>query len=1061
MNSIIIILSTLIVSSLASVTIVYDQKNNTIQQAANTITFNITTIFPTSSDIQVDVQLPNQILGQENIVCGITGLTNGACNLVYSKFIITFKSATPTFQIIFININNPLTTFTDPVQLNASVIATKSLIFTQLVQLQFQPKNIPISINQPTTTYVAAPLIINIDGTTITYPTQSQIVITTNGILENPVQLSGIVFNNIKQQENKIIISNVQLPSNSQTSINITKLTIPSNEPINYKIEILDSNNGYLTTFSTTQTIQNINNNYDYTLSVDNQIVGMPTTMKIVFCNLHSQSQFLFSTQILTLKYVTTFESSCHTTVFEQFFNPLSLNNINFDLKVTLNNYDSIRRSILYNPIKDNIQMTLSQNTTIMLNYALVILNLQLNQQYTNFFVELTNQYVTNSCKIQDLECSQSNNIYKSSLLESKLNKVVIRLEILLPGCDSYLFQARLFYQNQELARSNQLAPQLVKYKLTSTLDTSSFNIGEEVDFTINGLDSTQITTYYITTTLPNFTCQDCIQFENQLQYGQVNNIQFSAINFQNIKPYTIKIIAYKDQCLIAEQNFKQAAIPQPLQLSVITDNNYQLAQGNWQITITPDLQDKGVLKIPFILPNNQENKINASSMYINKTQYSLNMTNQYLEKEENYWEVAYYREGFIYAQGNLTLPKLDIMEFKNVRIKKQNTLLNESDNISITFDTYFDIPINGKLQLDVSNLQVNNITLNGQDLSNLVQIPKGNQTLNFTIQFINPISNYTDFFNLTSFNDLGQIQQKSNIRYSFNYECGIDQCGVCNLNDCIACKSTFTLINNTCQLICKENQIIVNNSCVNNQSSNNNINDTNQQNNNNNLLNPNKKVEITSNNEEVTFIFTPPVISPIVVIIFLFALSRKCWCSESETFIIFYSLASLMEHIIHIFLFIYFFVTLDLIYGFCMISVIVIHFSSQIYIVFMNLFKIDPEYIGIRQQSNWFKLLHIISLTFCGRLLLLLISKFDQSYVWSTPWTFKISVLQRLQNYLKFQIMAQIGVLVLVILAILQQLFLLYIEILSFQIIQVVVTLYTFNHLRNQKNQEIRYTYV
>ncbi|CAD8202477.1 unnamed protein product [Paramecium pentaurelia] len=1062
MNPLLTILSTLLINSLASVIIVYDQKNDTIQQTANTITFNITAIFPTSSDIQVDVQLPKQIIGQENIVCGVTGLTNGACNLVYSKFIITFKSATPTFQIIFINVNNPITTFTDPVQLNASVISTKSVIFTEVVQLKFQLKNLPISINQPSTTYIQAPLIINIDGTSITYPTQSQLIITTNGIMDNQAKLSGIIFDSIILQDNKIIITNAQLLSNAKSSITISKFMIKSNEPINYKIEILDSNNGYITMFSTSQVVQAINSNYDYTLSTENQVVGMPTAIKVIICNLDEQSKFIFTTSLVKLNYVTSYESNCHNTLFQQFINPLSLNTISFDVQVTLNNYDSIKRSISYTPVKDNIQMTMSQNTTIMLNYALVILSLQLNQQFSNFYIELINSYQTNSCKIQDVDCSQINNIYKSNLLEQKLNKVIIKLEILLPGCDSYQFQTKLIYQNQELAKSNQVIPQLVKYKLASTLSTSSFNIGEESVFTINGLDSTQITKYYISTTLTDLKCQDCISVENQLQYGQVSNIQFSANNFQNVKPYTITIIAYKDQCLIAEQIFRQSAIPQLLSLSVITDNNYQQALGNWQVTIAPDLQDKGILRTPFILPNNQENKINASSMYINQTQYSLNMTNQYFDKEQNYWEVGYYRDGYLYAYGNLTLPQLDIMEFKNLKITKQNTQINETDNITITFDTYFDIPVNGKLQLDVDNLLLSNFTLNGEDINNQVIIAKGNQVLNFKVSFMNPISNYSEFFNLTAFNELGRILQKSNIKYTFNYGCSIEQCGVCNLTDCIACKSTFTLMNNTCQLICKENQIIVNNTCVNNQSNNNNsnnVNDTNHSNND--TINTNKTVDIAIQNGEDSFVFTPPIISPIVILIFLFALSRKFWSSESETFIIFYSLASIMEHIIHIFLFIYFFVTLDLIYGFCMISVIVLHFSSQIYIVFMNLFKIDPEYIGIRQQSIWFKMLHIISLTFCGRLLLLLISKFDQSYVWSTPWTFKISVLQRLSNYLKFQIIAQIGVLTLVILVILQKLFLLYIEILSFQIIQTVVTLYTFNHLRNQKNQEIRYTYV
>lgn len=83
---------------------------------------------------------------------------------------------------------------------------------------------------------------------------------------------------------------------------------------------------------------------------------------------------------------------------------------------------------------------------------------------------------------------------------------------------------------------------------------------------------------------------------------------------------------------------------------------------------------------------------------------------------------------------------------------------------------------------------------------------------------------------------------------------------------------------------------------------------------------------------------------------IFLFALSRKCWNSESETFIIYYSISSILEHTIHIFLFVYCFVTLNFLYGFCMISVIIMHFSLQLYLVFMNMFKIDPEYIGIRE---------------------------------------------------------------------------------------------------------------
>lgn len=31
------------------------------------------------------------------------------------------------------------------------------------------------------------------------------------------------------------------------------------------------------------------------------------------------------------------------------------------------------------------------------------------------------------------------------------------------------------------------------------------------------------------------------------------------------------------------------------------------------------------------------------------------NLTNQYNDKEENFWSVSYFRDGFLYAYGNIT----------------------------------------------------------------------------------------------------------------------------------------------------------------------------------------------------------------------------------------------------------------------------------------------------------------------------------------------------------------------------------------------------------------------
>jgi hypothetical protein len=85
-----------------AVTIDYSMLNPIIQATGNILTLNITNTFP-SNDLQIQIVFPLQVTDQANIVCGVSGLTSGTCQLMYSKFYITFKSATPSFQIKFLN----------------------------------------------------------------------------------------------------------------------------------------------------------------------------------------------------------------------------------------------------------------------------------------------------------------------------------------------------------------------------------------------------------------------------------------------------------------------------------------------------------------------------------------------------------------------------------------------------------------------------------------------------------------------------------------------------------------------------------------------------------------------------------------------------------------------------------------------------------------------------------------------------------------------------------------------------------------------------------------------
>lgn len=133
-------------------TIEYNLSNSLIQQSAITLNLNITATF-TTQDIKLEIKLPDQILNQNNIVCGITGLTSGSCNLLYSKFVVTFKSATTSFQVKFVNMQNPSTNYTDPVQVNCSEISSGTLLFTQNFTLKFTLLDLNAQISGPTTTY--------------------------------------------------------------------------------------------------------------------------------------------------------------------------------------------------------------------------------------------------------------------------------------------------------------------------------------------------------------------------------------------------------------------------------------------------------------------------------------------------------------------------------------------------------------------------------------------------------------------------------------------------------------------------------------------------------------------------------------------------------------------------------------------------------------------------------------------------------------------------------------------------------------------------------------------
>ncbi|CAD8123778.1 unnamed protein product [Paramecium sonneborni] len=192
--------------------------------------------------------------------------------------------------------------------------------------------------------------------------------------------------------------------------------------------------------------------------------------------------------------------------------------------------------------------------------------------------------------------------------------------------------------------------------------------------------------------------------------------------------------------------------------------------------------------------------------------------------------------------------------------------------------------------------------------------------------------------------------------------------------------------------------RIKLKNSCVNNQTNNNisnNVNDTNNQDNYNQTI-PNKS--ITTKIDEATFIFTFPVISKILILIFyvLYYINDGV---VNQNPLQYFKINLCNGKYNPQILFIYFFVTLDLIYGF---------FKKQClqYIFHPKFTFFQRIYLGLIKNILGF----INKITFqscsynfnqfCGRFVIIINQEnFDQSYVWYIPWTTKISVLQSFEK--------------------------------------------------------------
>jgi len=65
------------------------------------------------------------------------------------------------------------------------------------------------------------------------------------------------------------------------------------------------------------------------------------------------------------------------------------------------------------------------------------------------------------------------------------------------------------------------------------------------------------------------------------------------------------------------------------------------------------------------------------------------------------------------------------------------------------------------------------------------------------------------------------------------------------------------------------------------------------------------------------------------MAVIFLFSLSRKIISKDAQTFIIYYSTIAILEHIVSVFLLVWYFLNNEMIFGFCMISLIILHLMA------------------------------------------------------------------------------------------------------------------------------------
>ncbi|KAM3143691.1 hypothetical protein pb186bvf_004187 [Paramecium bursaria] len=903
------ILLLFVLGLIRAATINYSLSNTMIQTTGNILTFNVSTTLPSNGDMMIQLVLPQQITNQSSIVCGITGFTSGACTLLYGVFTITFKSAQPQFQITLMNVNNPMSNYTDPVLINATMIQTQQLLFQQNLSLTYQLIQFNQNLSLPQITYQSNILSISLNNSNNIKVNGSQLILQYEGILGvTTTKALNVGYSKINQTESLLNVYDISM-NQSIGWLNISDIMIPYQKQMIFNLSIIQ-NGGFISfnqfTISPLQVGQ-INN---LSLQQLNSTYGQMNNINLNICNVINGSSV--SLNIYSINQ-SIWNQGCLTIRTNNYFNP----NFNQQLLINLtyNGFPSLfgTYDLKYNVYYASLQY--DQNQSRISFPALVNANINSNFNISNPKLIISFPYTYSSCMINNQNCT--------NYVEQSISQFNIAIQLVVSGCPQTL-SIQVYDGSNLIIQSNSVQVKQTINILDANYTIDNLKVFQNASNQISIANLTNVDYYTVQTTQNILSCSNCSINGKVLQYQNANTpLTYISTNPNNIQQQFITISGYTQQCLSYQQNFNFTPQPLFVSLAAQSSNLFYNQYSNWSFNLSQIQFNYGYLKSPLIINDSTVGKINSTHIQIQNTNFTIDGFLNIPQGEK--WEVSFYQDGLLNAYGSLALQELQYAQLSGFQMG-QNLKMANLSNMTLTFNS--SIPAQS-YQLEFDNLIVNSLILDDNQNDSLIQQGQHQIIVNYNISD-NQTSQQNTTLTLNTIDKYNRTLERFIISQKLFSNCSQQNCLICTSQLCQACILNYVSQNGQCQYV-----------------------QDNQQN--------NSQETLEINKQESVFKFSPPIISPLIFLIMLFSFIKKLLFKEAEAFIIFYSMSSILEHIIHLFLFIYLFVTNQQLLGFIMVSVITLHIMSQLYIAFIHLFRIDPEYIGVRQKYMITKLWKII----------------------------------------------------------------------------------------------------